>query len=76
MPFNMFGSVYRNQVFGTFNRQANCQGSPQYCGNPNAQLPGWLQQLEGNCTPRCMACLNVGDFLPTPQWTLLILLVN
>jgi len=60
MPFNMFGSVYRNQVFGTFNRQANCQGTPQYCGNPNAQLPGWLQQLEGNCTPRCMACLT-GD---------------
>lgn len=56
MPFNMFGSVYRNQVFGTFNRQANCQGSSQYCGNPNAQLPGWLQQLEGNCSSRCMAC--------------------
>lgn len=75
MPFNMFGSVYRNQVFGTFNRQANCQGTPQYCGNPNAQLPGWLQQLEGNCTPRCMACLNLG-FVPTPHWTLLNLIVN
>jgi len=72
----MFGSVYRNQVFGTFNRQANCQGTPQYCGNPNAQLPGWLQQLEGNCSSRCMACLNAGDFKPTPQWTLLSLLVN
>ena len=58
MPFNMFGSVYRNQVFGTFNRQANCQGTPQYCGNPNAQLPGWLQQLEGNCSSRCMACIG------------------
>ena len=76
MPFNMFGSVYRNQVFGTFNRQANCQGTPQYCGNPNAQLPGWLQQLEGNCSSRCMACLNAGDFKPTPQWTLLFLIVN
>ena len=72
----MFGSVYRNQVFGTFNRQANCQGTPQYCGNPNAQLPGWLQQLQGNCTARCMACLNVGDFIPTPKWTLLNLIVN
>ena len=70
MPFNMFGSVYRNQVFGTFNRQANCQGSPNYCGNPTAQLPGWLQQLEGKCTPRCMACLNVGTFLPTIKWNI------
>ena len=58
MPFNMFGSVYRNQVFGTFNRQANCQGTSQYCGNPNAQLPGWLQQLQGNCNSRCMACIG------------------
>jgi len=56
----MFGSVYRNQVFGSFNQQANCQGTSQYCGNPNAQLPGWLQQLQGNCSSRCMACLDVG----------------
>ena len=51
MPFNMFGSAYRNQVFGSFNRKANCQGSAQYCGNPTQQ---------DNCfpSPRCIACFN------------------
>ena len=59
----MFGSVYRNQVFGSFfskQIQGNCQGTSQYCDNPNAQLPGWLKQLQGNCSSRCMACIN-GD---------------
>ena len=58
MPFNMFGSAYRNQVFGSFNRKANCQGSAQYCGNPTQQYPSWVQQIQGNCSPRCMACFN------------------
>ena len=63
MPFNMFGSAYRNQVFGSFNRKANCQGSSQYCGNQNTQLLGIdlgpePQQLQGNCSTRCIACLN------------------
>lgn len=57
MPFNMFGSSYRNQVYGSFKREANCQGSAQYCSNPAQQYPSWVQQLQC-ASPRCMACLN------------------
>ena len=38
MPINKFNSTYRNQVFGTFNKTGDCQGSVEYCNNPNKQF--------------------------------------